>query len=82
MTKVIKSWRQRLADYLQKSEKETKIKDKKQLILNLLQENLTTEESINLFNTVSELFTNKMKDRLEEVSLEKDALTVFLSREK
>lgn len=79
MTKVIKSWRQRLADYLQNSEKETVIKDKRILMLNLLQENLTTEESINLYNEVSELFVSRMQSRLEEVSLEKDVLSVFLS---
>lgn len=80
MTKIIKSWRQILATYLQKTEKETVIKDKKFLILNLIQENLTTEESINLYNTISEMFIDKMKNRLEEVSLEKDVLSVFLNQ--
>lgn len=79
MTKVVKTWRERLANWLQKSEKETKIKDKKVLILNLLQENLTTEESIDLYNCISELFINKMQSRLEDVSKEKDVLSVFLS---
>jgi len=79
MTKVVKTWRTRVANWLQKSEKETVIKDKRVLILNLLQENLTTEESINLYNEVSELFVSKMQSRLEEVSLEKDVLSVFLS---
>lgn len=77
--KLVKTWRERLADYLKKSEKETVIKDKKVLVLNLLQENLTTEESIDLYNNISELFISKMKERLQEVSLEKDVLSVFLS---
>ena len=51
MTKVIKSWRERLLNYLQKSEKETKARDKKILILNLLKDNLTTEESVDYLVT-------------------------------
>lgn len=80
MTKVIKSWKQRLAEYLQKSEKETEFKDKKTLIMSLLQKDLSIEESVNLFSSVSIVFAEKMREQLEKVSREKEVLEQFLNK--
>jgi len=79
MTKVIKSWRERLLNYLQKSEKETKARDKKILILNLLKDNLTTEESVDLFSKVSEIFYTQMSIRLNDIDKEKSVLNQFFN---
>lgn len=44
--------------------------------------NLTTEESINMFNEISVLFYNAAEKRLKEIKEEKDNLEKFLSNEK
>ena len=41
--------------------------------------NLTTEESINMFNEISVLFCNAAEKRLKEVNEEKDNLEKFLT---
>lgn len=80
MTKHIQSWRIRLANYLQKSEKETEFKDKKTLIMSLLQKDLSIEESVNLFSSVSIVFAEKMREQLEKISREKEVLEQFLNQ--
>jgi hypothetical protein len=80
MTKCLKSWRIRLANYLQKTEKETEFKDKKTLIMSLLKKDLSIEESVNLFSSVSSVFVGKMKEQLEKVSREKEVLEQFLNK--
>lgn len=80
MTKHLQSWRIRLANYLQRSEKETEFKDKKTLIMSLLQKELSIEESVNLFSSVSVVFAEKMKEQLEKVSREKEVLEQFLNK--
>ena len=79
MTKI-KSWRSKIANYLQKTEKETEFKDKKTLIMNLLQKDLSIEESVELFSSVSNVFAEKMTEQLEKVSREKDVLEEFLNK--
>jgi len=79
MTKI-KNWRIRLAEFLQKTEKEEVFKDKKTLIMNLLQKDLSIEESVNLFSSVSIVFAEKMTEQLEKVSREKDVLEKFLNK--
>jgi len=82
MTKVVKNWKLRLILWLEnRREKELKIeieRNKETILYNLL-ENKSTEQSIMLFNNVSEVFIIKMKERYEKVSLEKDVLEEFLS---
>ena len=80
MTKKIYGWRMRLANYLQRTEKETEFKDKKTLIMSLLQKDLSIEESVNLFSSVSVVFAEKMKEHLEKVSREKKVLEQFLNK--
>lgn len=80
MTKHLQSWRIRLANYLQTTEKETEFKDKKTLIMSLLQKELSIEESVNLFSSVSVVFAEKMKEQLEKVSREKEVLEQFLNK--
>jgi hypothetical protein len=82
MTKQLKNWKLRLILWLEnRREKElkTEIERNKETILYNLLENKSTEQSINLFNNVSEVFIIKMKERYEKVSLEKDVLEEFLS---
>ena len=82
MTKVLKNWKLRLILWLEnRREKElkTEIERNKETILYNLLENKSTEQSIMLFNNVSEVFIIKMKERYEKVSLEKDVLEEFLS---
>ena len=82
MTKVVKNWKLRLILWLEnRREKElkTEIERNKETILYNLLENKSTEQSIILFNNVSEVFISKMKERYEKVSLEKDVLEEFLS---
>jgi hypothetical protein len=82
MTKVVKNWKLRLILWLEnRREKElkTEIERNKETILYNLLENKSTEQSIMLFNNVSEVFIIKMKERYEKVSLEKDVLEEFLS---
>ena len=82
MTKVVKNWKLRLILWLEnRREKElkTEIERNKETILYNLLENKSTEQSIILFNNVSEVFIIKMKERYEKVSLEKDVLEEFLS---
>ena len=78
MTKI-KNWRIRLAEFLQKTEKEEVFKDKKTLIMNLLQNDLSIEESVELFSSVSNVFAEKMTEQLEKVSREKSVLEEFLN---
>ena len=82
MTKQLKNWKLRLILWLEnRREKElkTEIERNKETILYNLLENKSTEQSIMLFNNVSEVFIIKMKERYEKVSLEKDVLEEFLS---
>lgn len=84
MTKQLKNWKLRLILWLEnRREKElkTEIERNKETILYNLLENKSTEQSIEMFNDISEQFINLMAERLEKVSEEKSVLESFL-REK
>ena len=75
--KILKDWREK---YSQK-EKEADLINRRESTMHNLLVNLTTEESINMFNEISVLFYNAAEKRLKEVNEEKDNLEKFLSNE-
>jgi len=82
MTAQLKNWKLRLILWLEnRREKEikTEIERNKETILYNLTENKSTEQSIEMFNDISEQFINLMAERLEKISQEKSVLERFLS---
>ena len=73
--KILKDWREK---YSQK-EKEADLINRRESTMHNLLVNLTTEESINMFNEISVLFCNAAEKRLKEVNEEKDNLEKFLT---
>jgi hypothetical protein len=55
------------------------ISDKRKNIIKSLRDNLTTTESIDLFEDIEALFRLKMAERLAQVVQEKEKLEEFLS---
>ena len=81
MTKQLKNWKLRLILWLEnRREKElkTEIERNKENILYNLLENKSTEQSIEMFNSVSQQFIDLMTERLKVVEREKDILEKFL----
>lgn len=74
MTHIVKNWWQKRQERLKQEDFSTA----REVILFNLSNELTTEESINLFKDVRDVFTNKMQQRLVDVSQEKIALEQFL----
>lgn len=69
----------KLQNWYNTTEKRVSIETAKETILfNLLNE-LSTEESITLFNEVETIFTNKMNNRLQDKTKEKNILENFLN---
>lgn len=69
----------KLKNWYNTTEKRVSIETAKETILfNLLNE-LSTEESITLFNQVETIFTNKMNNRLLDKTKEKNILENFLN---
>lgn len=69
----------KLQNWYNTTEKRVSIETAKETILfNLLNE-LSTEESITLFNQVETIFTNKMNNRLQDKTKEKNILENFLN---
>ena len=84
MTDKIKDWRLRLIIWLEKrrvKEKQSEIQNFKETVLLSLQQ-LETEESIKVFNKISEEYKQSMLKRLARVTKEKCFLEFFLSPEK
>jgi len=82
MTAQLKNWKLRLILWLEnRREKEikTEIERNKETILYNLTENKSTEQSIEMFNDISEQFINLMAERLEKISQEKSVLESFLN---
>ena len=80
MTDKIKDWRLRLIIWLEKrrvKDKQNEIQNFKETVLLGLQE-LETEESIEVFNKISEEYKNLMLKRLARVTKEKFDLEEFL----
>lgn len=81
MTVHIKNWKLKLILWLEnRREKElkTEIERNKETILYNLLENKSTEQSIEMFNSVSQQFIDLMTERLKVVEREKDILEKFL----
>ena len=81
MTDKIKDWRLRLIIWLEKmriKEKQSEIQNFKESVLLGLQQ-LETEESIEVFNKISEEYKQLMLKRLARVTKEKFDLEEFLS---
>ena len=81
MTDKIKDWRLRLIIWLEKmrvKEKQSELQNFKESVLLGLQE-LETEESIEVFNKISEEYKQLMLKRLARVTKEKFDLEQFLS---
>ncbi len=81
MTDKIKDWRLRLIIWLEKrrvKEKQSEIQKFKDSVLLGLQQ-LETEESIEVFNKISEEYKQLMLKRLARVTKEKFDLEEFLS---
>mgnify|MGYP006921344579 CR=1 FL=1 len=77
--KKLKYWKTKLQNWYNTTEKRVSIETAKETILfNLLNE-LSTEESITLFNQVETIFTNKMNNRLLDKTKEKNILENFLN---
>jgi len=74
MTQIVKNWWQRRQEKLKQQDFSTA----REVILYNLSNDLTTEEQINLFKDVSDVFTNKMVSRLDSISREKIVLERFL----
>lgn len=71
----LKNWWQKRQEKIKQQDFSTA----REVILFNLSNELTTEESINLFKDVRDVFTNKMQQRLVDISQEKVALENFLS---
>ena len=72
---TIKIWWQKRQEKLKQAE----ISTAREVTLFNLSNELTIEESLILFKDVRDVFTNKMQQRLVDVSNEKVALEQFLS---
>ena len=80
MTDKIKDWRLRLIIWLEKrrvKEQQSEIQNFKETVLLSLQQ-LETEESIEVFNKISEEYKNLVLKRLARVTKEKFDLEEFL----
>jgi len=81
MTKQLKNWKFRLILWLEnRREKEikTEIERNKETILYNLLENKSTEQSIEMFNNISEQFIDLMAQKLIKINEEKSVLESFL----
>ena len=84
MTAHLKNWKTKLILWLEnRREKEikTEIERNKETILYNLLENKSTEQSIEIFNSVSQQFIDLMAQKLIKINEEKSVLESFL-REK
>ena len=81
MTAHLKNWKFRLILWLEnRREKEikTEIERNKETILYNLLENKSTEQSIEIFNSVSQQFIDLMQQKLIKINEEKSVLESFL----
>ncbi len=65
-----------------KKEKESELINRRESTMHNLLVDLTTEESIEMFNQISVLFYSAAEKRLKEISEEKTNLEKFLKNEK
>ena len=82
MTKQLKNWKTKLILWLEnRREKElkTEIERNKETILYNLLENKSTEQSIEIFNSVSQQFIDLMAQRHKQIEQEKAVIESFLN---
>ena len=82
MTKQLKNWKTKLILWLEnRREKEikTEIERNKETILYNLLENKSTEQTIEMFNDISEQFINLMAQRHKQIEQEKVVIESFLN---
>lgn len=82
MTKQLKNWKTKLILWLEnRREKEikTEIERNKETTLYNLLENKSTEQSIEMFNNISEQFINLMAQRHKQIEQEKAVIEIFLN---
>lgn len=82
MKKVKQNWKERLALYFEIRAKKEKGKEyllAKENVLHLIFKDRTTEESLNFYKDISEIFVCKMRERSLEVKRENELLDKFLS---
>jgi len=82
MTAHLKNWKFRLILWLEnRREKElkTEIERNKETILYNLLENKSTEQSIEIFNSVSQQFIDLMAQRHKQIEQEKAVIESFLN---
>jgi hypothetical protein len=76
MTQRIKSWRENR----KQSNHERELMTRKETILYNLLNDLTTEESLNMFEDINSLFLSNVNSRLQSISEEKLLIEKFLSK--
>lgn len=76
MTEKIKNWREKRKIELHEKELVTR---RETIMFNLLND-LTTEESLNMFKDVSSLFLNSVNNRLQSISEESLLIVKFLEK--
>jgi len=82
MTKQLKNWKTKLILWLEnRREKElkTEIERNKETILYNLLENKSTEQSIEMFNDISQQFIDLMAQRHKQIEQEKAVIESFLN---
>lgn len=83
MTKVLLNWKERLIIYLQNRKEKERQTEKEIMfdsIMHLLKENLSLEESIEMFEDVRERFRDSCLRQLADVERDKSVLEKFLER--
>lgn len=76
MTEKIKNWREKRKIELHEKELVTR---RETIMFNLLND-LTTEESLNMFKDVNSLFLNSVSNRLQSISEESLLIVNFLEK--
>lgn len=82
MTQKIKSWKEKVSIFFQnraKKELETEKETAKQSIIHILIKDKTTQETIEIYNSVSTELKDIMEKRNEKLTKEKKAIEEYLS---
>jgi hypothetical protein len=83
MTKQIENWRLLIINWLERKELEQiakNLESRKQGVIYNLTNDLSVEESIVMFKSVSESFLTLMREKLEKTNNEKSAIEKFLNK--
>lgn len=74
MTTVLKTWWQKR----KRKEHEDSIVNRRETIIFNLFDDMESEETIEMYKNVTEIFSNKIKKRLDRISFEKNHIEEFL----